>query len=140
PILTSGATPRSVPATTARGSIAPIGPTKSMSASRSPSMPALSRLTKLLLCLALGAGRATAAYAVEDGNDRKFDDAWEDAIGDQEPILTEKQFAMLNTLAFQAAASKVCDGFALDHDKFTAAMTEAVSPPPPDLSEDEADH
>ena len=59
-------------------------------------MPALSRLTKLLLCLALGAGLATAAYAVEDGNDRKLGDAWEDAIGDQEPILTEKQFAMLN--------------------------------------------
>lgn len=103
-------------------------------------MPALSRLTKLLLCLALGAGLATAAYAVEDGNDRKLGDAWEDAIGDQEPILTEKQFAMLNNLAFQAAASKVCDGFALDHDKFTAGIAEAASPPPPDLSEEEADH
>jgi hypothetical protein len=103
-------------------------------------MPALSRLMKLLLCLALGAGLATAAYAAEDDDTDRLDEAWEDAIGDQEPILTEKQFAMLNNLAFQAAASKVCDGFALDHDKFTAGMTEAVSPPPPDLTEEEADH
>ena len=36
----------------------------------------------------------------------------------QEPILTDKQFAMLNNLAFQAAVTKICDGYELDQNKF----------------------
>ena len=45
---------------------------------------------------------------------------------------------MLNNLAFQAAVSKVCDGFELDQAKFAKAITDATTPlPNPDMSEDD---
>jgi hypothetical protein len=103
-------------------------------------MPATSNIVKTLLCLLFATTLATAHAAAEEPDDDRLSEAWKDAIGDQEPILTEKQFALLNNLAFQAAVSKVCDGFALDQDKFTKAMTEAVTPAPDGLSEAEADH
>jgi hypothetical protein len=102
-------------------------------------MPATSNIVKTLLCLLFAAVIATADVAAEEPDDR-LSEAWKDAVGDQEPILTEKQFALLNNLAFQAAASKVCDGFNLNQDKFTTAMNEAVTPAPEGLSEAEADH
>jgi hypothetical protein len=97
-------------------------------------------LTNTLLGLAaLVVIAATPAIAADDDNDR-MDDAWEDALGDNEPILTDKQFALLNNLAFQAAAAEICDGFKLDGDKFSTAIAEATTPPPPDLSEEDAKH
>jgi hypothetical protein len=97
-------------------------------------------LLKTLLCLAACLFIATApATAADDDNDR-LDDAWEDALGDNEPIHTDKQFALLNNLAFQAAAAEVCDGFKLDGDKFSAAIADATTPPPPDMTEEEAKH
>lgn len=106
-------------------------------------MTAFANLTKIFFSCALALGLlgfASAVYAAEPEDDFRLDDAWEDAIGDQEPILTEVQFAKLNNLAFQAAASKVCDGFALDQDKFSTAIIEAATPAPEGLSEAEADH
>jgi hypothetical protein len=103
-------------------------------------MPATSNIVKTLLCLLLAATVATASVAAEDEPDDRLSEAWKDAVADQEPILTEKQFGLLNNLAFQAAASKVCDGFNLNQDKFSTAMTEAVTPAPEGLSEAEADH
>jgi len=106
-------------------------------------MTDFAQLTKTLLCYALALGLlglVTAASAAEQEDDFRLDDAWEDAIGDQEPILTEVQFAKLNNLAFQAAASKICSGFALDQDKFSTAIVEAATPAPEGLSEAEADH
>lgn len=100
----------------------------------------LTSFLKTLLCLAACLFIAMApATAADDDNDR-LDDAWEDALGDNEPILTDKQFALLNNLAFQAAAAEICDGFTLDGDKFSAAITEATTPPPPDMSEEDAKH
>jgi hypothetical protein len=99
-----------------------------------------SSLLNTLLCLAACFCIATApAIAADDDNDR-LDDAWEDALGDNEPILTDKQFALLNNLAFQAAAAEICDGFKLDGDKFSTAIAEATSPPPPDMTEEDAKH
>jgi hypothetical protein len=103
-------------------------------------MTATSNIVKTLLCLLFAMAITTAGVAAEEPDDDRMSEAWKDAIGDQEPILTEKQFALLNNLAFQAAASKVCDGFALNQDKFTKAMTDAVTPAPEGLSDDEADH
>jgi hypothetical protein len=97
---------------------------------------------RALICLAavvvLIAG-VTASVLAEDqsDDDNRLDEAWKDAIGDQENILTEKQFAMLNNLAFQAAVTKVCEGFDLDQSKFAKAITDATTPlPNPDMSEE----
>jgi hypothetical protein len=70
-------------------------------------------------------------------DDDRLDEAWKDAIGDQEPILTDQQFAKLNNLAFQAAATKVCDGFALDDMKFSQGFAEATLPVNDDMSADD---
>ena len=98
-------------------------------------------LLKALLCLAACLAIATApAIAADDDDNKRMDDAWDDALGDNEPILTDKQFALLNNLAFQAATAEVCDGFKLDGDKFSTAIAEATTPPPPDMTEEEAKH
>ena len=45
---------------------------------------------------------------------------------------------MLNNLAFQAAVTKVCEGFELDQAKFANAITDATTPlPNPDMSEED---
>jgi len=100
------------------------------------------RTLRALICLAaavvLVTSVTTLVFAEDQTDDNRLDEAWKDAIGDQENILTEKQFAMLNNLAFQAAATKVCDGFELDQAKFAKAITDATTPlPNPDMSEDD---
>jgi hypothetical protein len=95
---------------------------------------------KTLACLAACLFMAAAPVSAADDDNDRMDDAWEDAIGDNEPILTDKQFALLNNLAFQAAAAEICDGFKLDGDKFSKGITEATTPPPPDMTEEEAKH
>ena len=46
----------------------------------------------------------------------------------------------MNNLAFQAAAAEICDGFKLDGDKFSTAIAEATTPPPPDMTAEDAKH
>ncbi len=74
------------------------------------------------------AGSAFAADAPED--DLRMDEAWADLSVDQEPILTDAQFAKLNNLAFQAAVTKICDGYQLDQTKFADGVADATSPAP----------
>jgi hypothetical protein len=79
--------------------------------------------------LAIGFGTASfAAEALPD--DDRLDDAWADLSVDQEPILTGPQFAKLNNVAFQAAVTKVCDGYELDQAKFAEAVADATTPAP----------
>jgi hypothetical protein len=99
-----------------------------------------SLIRKMFLCLAAACLIIAAVPAIaEDDDDNRLDDAWEDAVADQEPVLTEKQFALLNNLAFQAAVTKVCDGYELDPDKFAAGIAEATSPAPEGLSDEDAE-
>lgn len=90
------------------------------------------RTQKVLLvaaAVALGiAGSAVAQDAAED--DLRMDDAWADLSVDQEPILTDLQFAKLNNVAFQAAVTKICDGYELDQTKFADAVADATYPAP----------
>ena len=98
---------------------------------------------RAVICLAAAAVLITGVPASvlaesQADDDNRLDEAWKDAIGDQENILTEKQFAMLNNLAFQAAVTKVCEGFDLDQSKFAKAITDATTPlPNPDMSEED---
>lgn len=94
------------------------------------------KLLALLFAGALATGYATNATA----DDNRLDEAWKDAIGDQEPILTEKQFALLNNLAFQAAVTKICDGYQIDGDKFSKSFADATESPNPSMTPEEAGH
>lgn len=70
-------------------------------------------------------------------DDNRLDEAWKDALEEEEPILTPEQFAMLNNLAYHAAVTRVCDGFELDQHKFAEGLEQAVKPTNTSLSEDE---
>ena len=74
----------------------------------------------------------TGAALAEDApvDDLRMDEAWADLVVDQEPILTDVQFAKLNNLAFQAAVTKICDGYQLDQVKFAEGVSDATSPAP----------
>lgn len=83
------------------------------------------------------AGLSAGAFAA-DADDNRLDGAWEDLVIDQEGILTEGQFAKLNNLAFQAAATKVCDGYEVDQRKMAEATAAALAVPPPGMSDNDA--
>jgi hypothetical protein len=94
------------------------------------------KVLALVLAGTLATGYATPASA----DDNRLDEAWKDAIGEQEPILTEQQFALLNNLAFQAAVTKICDGYQIDGDKFSKSFAEATEPPNPSMTPEDAGH
>ena len=58
-------------------------------------------LISFAAAVVLVAGVTVSVLAEDQAkDDSRLDEAWKDAIGDQENILTDKQFAMLNNLAF----------------------------------------
>ncbi len=79
--------------------------------------------------LAIGLGTHSFAQDALPDDDR-LDNAWADLSVDQEPILSDLQFAKLNNVAFQAAVTKICDGYDLDQTKFADAVADATSPAP----------
>lgn len=103
-------------------------------------MSALFSMKNPLLTLAAAGGLAICVASGAVAQDEHLDEVWADAVGGQEPILTDKQFAMLNNLAFQAAVTKVCDGYALDATKFETGVAEAMTPAPTELTDEEAEH
>jgi hypothetical protein len=84
----------------------------------------------LAAAAAVALGLSGAASAQDATDDLRMDDAWADLSVDQEPILTDLQFAKLNNLAFQAAVTKICDGYDLDQTKFADAVADATYPAP----------
>ena len=91
----------------------------------------------ILVCLLAGAfafnlslDDTAFAQDVVAGDDLRMDGAWGDLVVDQEPILTNSQFAKLNNLAYQAAVTKVCDGYQLDQVKFAEGVSDATNPAP----------
>jgi len=82
------------------------------------------------VAFALFLAQAAFAQEVVTGDDLRMDRAWGDLVIDQEPILTDSQFAKLNNLAYQAAVTKICDGYELDQTKFGEGVSEALNPAP----------
>ena len=86
--------------------------------------------------VALGLVLDLPAFAQEvvTGDDLRMDRAWGDLVIDQEPILTDQQFAQLNNLSYQAAVTKICDGYELDQERFAAGVSAATNPAPPTIT------
>jgi len=95
--------------------------------------------TRLAAAAAVILGLGFVAHAAESpSDDLRMDDAWADLTVDQEPILTDIQFAKLNNLAFQAAVTKVCEGYELDQTKFAEGVADATFPAPSGATTPEA--
>lgn len=68
----------------------------------------------------------TAAPAAEQKSHR-LDGAWSGLVAGAEPVLTPQQTAKINNLAYQAAVTRICDGFELNEDRFMAALADATA-------------
>jgi hypothetical protein len=100
-------------------------------------MPNVSRILSIVLPLAFACALGSSIAHAEAPDADRLAEAWKDAIGDQEPILSSSQFAKLNNLAFQAAVPKICDGYDLDLTKFSEAMADATAPTNESMTGDE---
>jgi hypothetical protein len=79
------------------------------------------------------AGLAGPALA----DDNRIDEAWKAALIDQHGVLTEKQHALINAIAYGAAAALLCDGIDIDPDKVAKATTSVLADRPADLTEED---
>lgn len=80
----------------------------------------------------------TAHAVADEPSTQRLSGAWKDALAGEERVLTAQQFAKLNNLAYQAAATRVCDGLEIDEKKFEAALAEAIAPAGENLTRDQA--
>lgn len=84
---------------------------------------------------ALLAGLAVAATpALAD--DFRIDDAWKAALQDSDGVLTDKQHALLNSVAYHAAAALLCDGIDIDETEVTNAVASVIADAPKELTDE----
>ena len=83
------------------------------------------RMTIVAMALGIALLIAIAADAADD--DHRLDDAWKAAVLDLEGVVTDKQYAAINSLAYHSAVARLCDGFELDTDKLSKAINEIVA-------------
>lgn len=81
---------------------------------------------------ALLAGLATAA-APALADDYRIDDAWKAALQDMDGVLTDKQHALINSVAYHAAAAQLCDGIDIDEPEVTKAVASVIADMPKEL-------
>lgn len=77
------------------------------------------------------------AQPVRADDDHRIDDAWKAAVAESEGILTPVQTAALNTLAYESAVARLCDGFKLDEAKYGTSVGKLVAEKDSKLTEEE---
>ncbi len=77
-------------------------------------------LARVTAAVSFAAAVTMAAPAQAD--DSRLDAAWKAALEDHEGVLTEQQHALTNSIAYHAAAARLCDGIDLDVDKVGKAV------------------
>ena len=66
----------------------------------------------------------------------RLTDAWKAALMDVEGVVTVEQHATINSIAYHAAAARLCDGIDLDTDKVATAMNAISTPPDANMEEE----
>lgn len=89
-----------------------------------------------LAAAALLAGLTASAPSAR-ADDKRIDDAWKAALAGQQGVLSGKQLAEVNAIAYGAAAALLCDGIDIDADKVAAATNAVLAEGPKDLSEED---
>jgi hypothetical protein len=74
---------------------------------------------------------ATATPALAD--DYRIDDAWKAALEEADGVLTDKQHALINSIAYHAAAAQLCDGIDIDEPEVTKAVASVIADTPKEL-------
>ena len=69
---------------------------------------------------------ASTASLAQQPDDHRLDEAWRDALEDFEGVLTPQQQATVNVLAYQAAVTRVCDGFKLNQEKYAKGVNDII--------------
>ncbi len=82
----------------------------------------MSRVTALA-----AAALATAIAWPALADDHRLDAAWDAAIAEETETVLPAVQATLNLVAYHAAVARLCDGFAVDEAKITAASNTAVN-------------
>ena len=77
------------------------------------------------------------AIHAQSQDDDRLDEAWKDAMEETEGVLTPKQYAALNGLAYQAAVTRVCEGYELADQKYAKAVDELVATGIDNLTDEE---
>lgn len=90
-----------------------------------------------LAVIGLAAAAVLAASPARADVNHRLDEAWKAALIDQHGVLTEKQHALINAVAYGAAAALLCDGIDIDPDKVAKATTSVLADGPKGLSEEE---
>ncbi len=78
--------------------------------------------------MAIGA----AAPALAD--DYRIDAAWKAALENTDGVLTDPQHATVNMIAYNSAASLLCDGIELDTPRVVKVMDEIIAAAPAELT------
>ncbi len=76
---------------------------------------------------------AFSAEANEEKSHR-LSSAWSGLVAGAEPVLTPRQTAKVNNLAYQAAVTRICEGFDINEERFMSALADATTMPDAKLS------
>jgi hypothetical protein len=90
--------------------------------------------------LALGlllSGPAPIAAADLPAENHRFDEAWKAAIFDLEGVVTDKEYAILNNLAYHSAVARICENLELDVEKVSKAVNDIVAKNGEQLDDDQ---
>lgn len=90
----------------------------------------LAGVAALFSAVALGASPSHA-------DDFRIDDAWKAALEDAGGVLTDKQQAVVNEIAYSAAAALLCDGLDIDAPDVAKAIDAVLKDGPKDLTDDQ---
>ena len=99
-------------------------------------MPIHSSLRRAGAAVLLGVG-LLAAPALAAQDDYRIDDAWKAALQDSEGVLTDKQHALINSIAYHAAAAQLCDGLDIDAEEVATATNAVLVDGPKELTDEE---
>ncbi len=97
----------------------------------------MKKLNASLAALGLLAATALLASPSRANDDHRLDEAWRAALKDQHGVLTDKQHALINAIAYGAAGALMCDGIDIDPDKVAKGITTVLGDGPKDLSEED---
>lgn len=99
-------------------------------------MNTLISFVRAAAAVSLMCGAVIAMPANAQADNHRLDEAWKAALQDFEGVMTDKEHALANSIAYHSAAARLCDGIDLDVDKVGQAMNALATAPNPEMTDD----